>query len=276
MPAIARRIGPAMGIVSVGLTLAGLGIHRYPDVRPSDIQLASWIDTTDLGQLTTGVYVDALGLALFLPFVAWLYAKLRAAQAAPSWLAITALVAGVGYVIMSLPINEFWVAILDQGKKGLDIRVAQTLVSANQAWFDMSSIVFGLFFLAAGISIIGWGAMARWAGWAAVLVGVLLAVPPIAYPPAAGNPLPALSLVWIVGVSGYYAVRATRAPKKAAAVSVDDQPQAGDLNLPTPAAPAEQARPYLPAERGGEPGSAPSAELVAEASDPAASAQGPA
>jgi hypothetical protein len=49
---------------------------------------------------------------------------------------------------------------------------AQTVVSINQAWFEMTGILFGLTLIAAGAAIIRGGAMSRWAGWAAVVIGV--------------------------------------------------------------------------------------------------------
>jgi hypothetical protein len=39
--AIRNRIGPASGVLFFALLMVGAGIHGYPDIKPSDTQLAS-------------------------------------------------------------------------------------------------------------------------------------------------------------------------------------------------------------------------------------------
>lgn len=190
-----------MGLVYVVLALAGFAIHGYPATRPSDSELSGWIASTDLNRFAAGVYLEALGYVLFIPFVAWLYAMLRAAAGAGRWLAAIVLAAGVGYVILILPINEQWLGMLEQAKKGLDIRASATVAFTNQASFEMTSIIFGLFFLATGLAILRSGAMSRWAGWAAVLLGVVGMLPSI------GTTAQFVGYLWILPVSIYYTVR---------------------------------------------------------------------
>lgn len=127
---------------------------RLPAIGASDRQLQEWIKVTDLSSFTVGVYIEALGILFLLPFVAWLCTTLRSATGFRPWTAVLTLAAGAGYVVLSLPINESWVGILEQGKRGLDVRVAQTLVSTGQAWFNMSNMMLGLFLIAAGLAIL--------------------------------------------------------------------------------------------------------------------------
>jgi hypothetical protein len=195
------RVGPAMGLVYVVLAVAGFAIHGYPANRPSDSELSGWIASTDLNRFAAGVYLEALAYVLFIPFVAWLYAMLRAADTASRWLAAIVLAAGAGFVILTLPINEQWLGMLEQAKKGLDIRASATVAFSNQASFEMTSIIFGLFFLATGLAILRSGAMSRWAGWAAVLLGVVGMLPII------GTAAQFVGILWILPVSIYYTVR---------------------------------------------------------------------
>jgi hypothetical protein len=170
--AIWNRIGPATGVLFFALLMAGASIHGYPDIRPSDSQLASWLANLDLNQFRAGIYVESLGILLFVPFVAWLYGRLRQGPRDSSWAAITMLAAGAGWVAFTLPLMGAWAGLAEQARQGLDVRVAQTVVTTNQASYDLTGIVLGLTILTAGVAIINGRAMSRWVGWVAIVIGV--------------------------------------------------------------------------------------------------------
>jgi hypothetical protein len=129
----------------------------------------------------------------------------ESARGAPSWMALVTLAAGTGWIVLTLPINEVWVGVLDQARRGLDIRVAQTLVSINQAWFEMSSILLGFMFLAAGAGILRGRVMSRWAGWAAIVLGFTQLLPP-----SISQEGQLVAMLWILVVAAYYSVRPGR------------------------------------------------------------------
>jgi len=213
--AIWSRVGPAAGLLFFPVLMVGFFIHRYPDIRPSDAQLASWLATVNLSTFRFGVYVEALGIMLLIPFAAWLYFQLRQGARDASWPAVAMLAAAIGWVVISLQINEAWVGLLDQARNGLDIRVAQTVVSINQATYDMTGVVHGVTILAAGVAIVRGGAMARWVGWAAVIIGVFL-VGSVPFGIDA-TPFGILGYIWILAVGGYYAIRPPRTRQVVAA-----------------------------------------------------------
>ena len=110
---------------------------------------------------------------------------------------------------------------MDRARKGLDIGVAQTVVSINQAWFEMTGILFGLTLIAAGVAIVSGSAISRWAGWAAVVigVGVVASVP-------AGAAAQLLGFLWFLVLGGYYTFRpAGRLDVRPAAVSASATPE---------------------------------------------------
>jgi hypothetical protein len=200
--AIWNRVGPFTGVLFFGLVFTGLFVHGYPDVRPTDAQLARWLTGVDVNKFSVGIYIEELGIALFIPFAAWLYGHLKQGRPGASWPAIVMLASAAAWVILTLPINEFYLAIVQQAPKGLDIRVAQTVVSINQAWFDMTSILFSLTLVAAGVSILQGAMMSRWAGWAAIAMGLAL-VP-------TGPEFQLVPYVGILAVAVYYTVRPAR------------------------------------------------------------------
>jgi hypothetical protein len=208
--AIWSRVGPVTGILWFGLLFAGLSIHGYPDIRPTDAQLAKWLASVDVNKFSLGVYIETLGLVSFLPFAAWLYSHLKRGDTGSSWPALVMLAAAAGHTILVLPINELYVAMVEQARRGLDVQVAQTVLSITQTWFEMTGVVFALILLAAGVSILRGGVMSRWAGWAAIAIGVALLVPATLFI------VSTLGYLWFLAVAVYYTVRPSRLRERVA------------------------------------------------------------
>lgn len=209
--AFGNRVGPATGLLFFVLLMGGAAFHGYPDIRPSDSQLTSWLATVDPNRFTAGVYIEAVGILLFIPFAAWLYGRVRQGARDVSWPAVAMLAAGAGWVVSSLPLLGAWAGLVDQARKGLDVRVAQTLVSIIQVSYDLTAIVLGLTLLAAGVAIVLGGTMSRWAGWAAIVIGAIY-VATLPFGPDA-TPAGLLGYLWLFAVAGYYTVRPGR-PRK--------------------------------------------------------------
>lgn len=200
-----NRIGPATGIVWFCLLFTGLSVHGYPDIKPTDAQLTNWLASVDVNKFSLGVYIEALGLVSFLPFAAWLYGHLKRSSAGSSWPALVMLAAATAHTTLVLPINELYVAMLEQARRGLDIHVTQTVLSITQAWFEMTGVVFALILLAAGVAIVRGAAMSRWAGWAAIAIGLTLLVPAMVFI------VTMVGYLWFLAVAVYYTVRPSRA-----------------------------------------------------------------
>jgi cytochrome bd-type quinol oxidase subunit 2 len=206
--AIWRRIGPLTGVLSFALTFIGLSVHGYPDIRPTDAQLAKWLASVDVNSFKTGIYIEALGIVLLIPFAAWLYAHLRHGAGDSSWLPVAMVAAASGHVVLTLPINEIYAGLVEQGRNGLDIHAAQTIISINQHWFDMTGIVMGLFLVTAGAAMIRGGAMSPWAAWATILIGVAqVATSPFGL---SSTPAALFPYAWILAVGAYYTFRPAR------------------------------------------------------------------
>jgi hypothetical protein len=61
--AIWIRVGPATGILFVIVLHVGFLIHGYPDIRPSDSQLAIWLANVDVNRFRTGISASQIKLA---------------------------------------------------------------------------------------------------------------------------------------------------------------------------------------------------------------------
>jgi len=213
--AIWSRVGPATGVLFFALLMVGAAIHGYPDIRPSDSHLANWLANVDVNQFRAGYYIECIGIVLFIPFVAWLYGRLRQGARDSSWPAITMLAAGAGWVAFTLPLMGGWAGLAEQARKGLDVRVAQTVVSTNQASYDLTGIVLGLTILAAGVAIVRGGALSQWVGWAAIVIGVIdVATLPFGID---ASPAGLLGYLWVFALAIYCIFRPGR---ETAAVTV--------------------------------------------------------
>jgi hypothetical protein len=201
--AIWNRVGPITGILSIFLTFIGASVHGFPDIRPTDAQLAQWLASVDLNTFTIGIYIEDLSTVLGIVFAAWLYGLFRQGGAGASLAALVFLCANIAGAITTFPINAITLALVEQSRNGLDIRVSQTIISTTQAWFDASGPVAGLAFLAAGVAILRGRVMARWVGWAAIALGLESFVP-AAYLPIW---IPLLSFLWELAVAVYYTIR---------------------------------------------------------------------
>ena len=222
--AIWSRIGPVTGILFFSLLMAGASIHGYPDIRPTDSQLSNWLANLDLNQFRAGIYIECLGILLFIPFVAWLYRRLRYGVRDSSWPAITMLAAGAGWVAFTLPLMGAWAGLAEQARKGLDVRVAQTVVSTSQASYDLTGMVLGLTILAAGVAIISGRAMSQWVGWVAIAIGVFDVVTlPFGID---ASPAGVLAYLFIFAVAVYSTFRPGRA---VAPVGAARQPASSEL-----------------------------------------------
>ncbi len=195
------RIGAATGILHVVLGLTGFLIHGYPEIGASPQQLSAWASSTSLARFQTGVYIEALGFLLLIPFAAWLYSLLRGTDRATGWMLSTGFGAAVAFVAMTIPINGVWQAMLQGGQQGLDPRVMTAIRDIAQLTFNVSFVFLGLFMLVTGFLSVQTRLLSAFVGWSALLIGAALLVPSVAQVASA------LFWLWVLLVSIYLLVR---------------------------------------------------------------------
>jgi hypothetical protein len=136
MPDTTRtRVAAALGLLSIILSLVGFTIHGYPAIGASGKEIAHWATTTDGQRFAFGIYVEALGLLLFLPFAAWLCSVARGAEDGSGWLATAGFGGATLYVGIGIMDNGIWSSLLDGARHGTD---PQTLASIR----DIAEYIF--------------------------------------------------------------------------------------------------------------------------------------
>src|SRR5579859_1019777 len=167
------RTGPALGIVSWLVIIAGFVIHLYPQ-GSSPQELVRWAATTDSSRFIVGIYVEDAGYALLLLFLSWLCQQMWRDGASP-WFLGLGLAAATVWVGVSLAINGVWTAALEAGKAGIDPRSLAGIRDIAFYSYQSTNLVVGLALAALGIGALSAVNASRWIGWAAIAIGVAIA-----------------------------------------------------------------------------------------------------
>lgn len=194
------KIWPACGIASIVLQLGGLLIHGYPGGNASADAVARWASTMDPARFAIGIYVEALGLLLFVIFFAGLANQLRA-DGGPGWLMGLGVVMVAIWSAAGILDNGVWTGLLDAGREGVDGRVLVTVRDVATDVFQASNLLLALAVICIGLASLTTRALPFRLGWAAAVIGLGLAVPPLSLPAAI------LLFLWIVVVAVFLFVR---------------------------------------------------------------------
>lgn len=194
------RIGPFTGIASWVIVLTGFFIHGYPKLGASPQELLDWASTTDPTRFGIGIYVEGVGYAVFLFFLSWLCQTLWRAGGT-AWLLALAMASGVAWVALSLGVNGVWTAVLDSGRRGLDPQTLASIRDIAQEMYNSTNLVIGTAMVALGLGSLAAVGVQRWIGWAAIAIGVGVAVPNV------GTLFAFVLMIWSVAVAIRYLIR---------------------------------------------------------------------
>ncbi len=195
------RVAAALGLLSIILSLVGFVIHGYPDMGASGREIADWATTMNQQQFGIGIYIEALGYLLFLPFAAWLCTVARDAEEDFGWLATAGFGAAALYVGISIADNGIWSSLFDGARHGADPQTLASIRDIAEYIFQGTLLFCGMFFVPTGYVLFRSRALPRWVGATAAVIGLGLLVPPLADIPAL------LVWIWTVVVSLYLLAR---------------------------------------------------------------------
>lgn len=185
--------GPVCGVLYVVFSVVGLVIHGYPS--GTGAQVKHWIAAANGTRFGVGIWIEALGYLLFVPFAAWLARQLRRSGHA-EWPADVAFGAAILCTGSALLINGLWTGVFDAGRNGADQTILAAAYYLTSDAYAASVPFYGLFLVAAGAAAVIARSLPPWLAWAAVVIGVLAVIPPTAMLASA-----ALWL-WVLAVCG--------------------------------------------------------------------------
>jgi hypothetical protein len=196
-------LAPLTGVAFVVILILGFIVGgEPPDVKnpPQEI-VDHYIDNKDSVQI--GVLMELIAAALLLFFAGYLRKILRAAPGEGGMLPAVAL-AGATVMAVGAALDGTISFVLAESADDIEPAAVQALQALWDNDWPPIALGAAVLLLASGLSIALYGALPRWLGWIAIVLGVI-GLTPIGFVSfLAGG-------IWIVVVSVLLAVRARRA-----------------------------------------------------------------
>lgn len=198
------RTGAALGLASVLVLLAGFALVAPAGAvhaNPADEIVGFYSDGSQTAKYAGGL-IGALGLLLFLPFVAMLVVRLRGPGVAGDVLAPAGQMAGTAYVVLCLaPGQAAGAAALWLGAHGGDPSAIVALNTLRAFTYYLALFALAAFLVAVGTGGLMTGRLARWMSWSAVGIGAVLAVGVAVARTGLADIASLCALAWIIAVS---------------------------------------------------------------------------
>ncbi|MFR9803001.1 hypothetical protein ACL02T_11935 [Pseudonocardia sp. RS010] len=175
-----EQAGAAIGILASLLLALGIGMGvsanvQSPAPNVANAQSAPLFIALGLSQLRLAVLFTSLGLALFLWFLGALWVRLREGEgesARGSMVAVVGATVGSALILGGLVV----LSATALSASALQANAVPALYVVSALSVAVGGGVFSIFFFGVATVILHTGAMGRWLGWLAVLVGVLCAL----------------------------------------------------------------------------------------------------
>ena len=216
MSTILDRIADASGIMFLLLVGVGYAVFVAPFSPPSlgsPAEVVTFLDTHPLDwRFPVGVAMELIGLLALVVFAARLAGRIRAVTSPESWTPATV----VAFAVLSAAVKvaSFGPALIARHHTDrYDSGTLTALFDLNEAAYDLSWALDGIFVIMLGLAALAARAMPRWlAGWA-IIAGVAIEVG-LAVPGLFDN-LQLVFLLWLIAASSW-AIRDGLHPRPAA------------------------------------------------------------
>jgi hypothetical protein len=179
MPATWSERAPLTGIVAVVLLILAFVIGgETPDFDASGREVIDFYADNEGSQFASAILVTYGSLFLIF-FVGALRSVLRRSEPGTGGLSAVAFGGGLLMALGLLVFAGLGFTLAD-AHDDLEPAAAQTLNALNGDFFQPLAVGTAALMLGAGLAILRGGALPRWLGWAAIVIGVL-AVTPIGF-----------------------------------------------------------------------------------------------
>jgi hypothetical protein len=198
-------VAPATGILFIALLVAGLVIvGETPDATEDSAQEVRDFYVEDDDKVFLGSILSGLGGVFLLFFAGWLRRVLRDAEGPGGILSAVSFGGAIVLAVGIATAATFSIAIADVADDIEDDVVFQTLNALVWNYWVPWAVGMITFLVGSGISIVRHGALPKWLGWVAIVVGIVFFTPAfIVAAPLAG--------LWVLVVSIMGIMRARRA-----------------------------------------------------------------
>ena len=202
VPAAHWRVAGWLALVHVVALFGGIALQDGARIGEGRDGIVRAYVEGDMARTMTGGYVELLGFVAMLPVLVFLARVVGRRTEAGRWAAQTALLAGLGYLVLTFaPGMAAGAAAMHAAQNGVDVDTAWVLNNLRVLSYVISFLFLGTHAIGLGVAALTDRRFARWIGWGGVLTGAALFV---------SVPLTALDLhdlgtlvwlVWWVGVA---------------------------------------------------------------------------
>jgi hypothetical protein len=194
-----ERLFAALGIGSVvtelvGVAIGAIGGRPFVTITSSPADVRSAFDTSVGVAAWIGAYLEMLSFGMFLAFAIWACARLGGGL-----LGAIAAAAATGYTALSIGALGVGDALAYRAGHGMDIQLATTLVTLNEAIYVCTWFLSVFYLLAIAPMALAGGR--RIIGWSAVGISLVVLVTTAVSLDNLGQMSNLLWLAWIVGTS---------------------------------------------------------------------------
>jgi hypothetical protein len=194
-----ERLFAALGIGSVvaelgGVAIGAIGGRPFVTITSSPADVRSAFDSSVGVAAWIGAYLEMLSFGMFLAFAIWACARLGGGL-----LGAIAAAAATGYTTLSLGALGVGDALAYRAGHGMDIQLATTLVTLNEAVYVCTWFLSVFYLLAIAPMALAGGL--RIIGWSAVGISLVVLVTTAVSLDNLGQMSNLLWLAWIVGTS---------------------------------------------------------------------------
>jgi hypothetical protein len=199
---VAARMVAVAALVYLALSVASQGLIQIGGLEPSFAgsaeEVTAFFETRDPLLFEVGTYLQGLALLAFLWFVGGLWALLRELEERPAWRSAVVLASGLVFVAR---LSGGWELAMHRLDEGLDPDIALLAFDLGNLGFANAWLPLGSMLIATALVIGRSGALPRWLGWSAGVVGVgLIAARAVWTSPVAFAPWVAY-WAWLVALS---------------------------------------------------------------------------
>jgi hypothetical protein len=167
------RVAGALALAHVALFAAGIIIRGTPTTVPGQEGVEHSWSNGPLERVLTGMWVDLMAFVVLLPVIVFLARAFGRTEAA-AWASRTAGAAGLAYVVTISGTGFAAGAAAAWGAgHGLELDTALAVNNIRNFAYFIGATLLGLHALGTGFAALADGVLARWVGWAGVLVGVV-------------------------------------------------------------------------------------------------------
>lgn len=207
-----KRWIPLTGVAFLVMAIAGLAVAGETP-NPGDGSARQIVDfyVDNKDSVTLGVALTMVAATLLIFFAGHLRQVLRSAEGERGTLSLVAF-AGAVVLAVAFAVDGTISYALAQTADDVDPTAVQALNAlANNDYIPLG-LGAAVLMLASGISIVRHGALSKWLGWSAIVIGAL------APTPAGGVSVPGMA-IWILVVSVVLSTRGAGAPAPSTRVS---------------------------------------------------------